>query len=208
MTIIFYDIPSKLAVKSGRPTLESRLRLALNIKGLPYQTVWVEFPNIDRVCKDIGAKPTDSLEIARYLDNQYPETIAMFPKGSQALQAAFKEAMSASPWPTFSLRRMNAPSEHSTFEEEEDPKGEARDEQWAKMREGHEIIAAWFLKSEESQFVMGKDVSFADTMLVAWLRVVGVAYGEESDEWKAVLALQDGWWARDLKQFDQYLAGV
>lgn len=45
---------------------------------------------------------SDSLEIARYLDNQYPETIAMFPKGSQALQAAFKEAMSASPWPTFS----------------------------------------------------------------------------------------------------------
>ncbi|KZP19703.1 hypothetical protein FIBSPDRAFT_1045306 [Athelia psychrophila] len=249
MTITFYDIPSKLAVKGWSPN-PWKARLALNIKGLPYKTVWVEFPDIERMCKEIGAKPTgttqsgtplytlpvirddannavisDSFEIARYLDDQYPDTIPMFPKGSHALQAAFKEAHErvalAHFYPLMGLttvRQMNAPSENyfrtkkgppsgATFEEA-DLKGEARDEQWTKVREGHEIIAGWLSKNEGGQFVMGENVSFADTMLVAWLRMIGVMYGEESDEWKAVLSWQDGWWARYLKLFDQYLAVV
>lgn len=75
-------------------------KLALNIKGLTYRTVWVQMPDIEPACKEIGAKLTetkrdgtsvptfpaivvyetntvvsDSLEIARYLDYQCPNTI-------------------------------------------------------------------------------------------------------------------------------------
>ena len=34
-------------------------RYALNIKGLPYTTQWVEYPDIERVCKQIGASPAE-----------------------------------------------------------------------------------------------------------------------------------------------------
>lgn len=105
------------------------------------------------------------------------------------------------------MRIKRAPPSGASFEETE-LKGAAREEQWKKVREGYEIISGWILENKKGIFVMGEDISFADTMLVAWLRCVGVMFGEESDEWKGVLSWQDGWWARYLKQFDQYLAIV
>lgn len=75
-----------------------------------------------------------------------------------------------------SFRTKKGPSFGATFEDV-DPRGAVRDEQWKKVREGHEIIAGWFSKSDEGQFVFGKDVSFVDVMLVAWLRGL---YGEAS----------------------------
>jgi hypothetical protein len=38
----------------------ARFRLSLSVKGLQYKTVWVEFPEIESVCKKIGAKPTST----------------------------------------------------------------------------------------------------------------------------------------------------
>jgi glutathione S-transferase len=86
----------------------------LNLKKLPYQTVYVEFPDIARVSKQAGIPPllvkpdgtphytcpaivddatgaaiSDSYKIAEYLDSQYPETPRAFPEGTEALQAAF-----------------------------------------------------------------------------------------------------------------------
>lgn len=84
-------------------------RLILNYKGLPYSVEWVEYPDIESVCKRIGAKPTskksdgsdlytlptitdsstgavisDSAAIAKYLDETYPETPRLFPAGKEA----------------------------------------------------------------------------------------------------------------------------
>jgi len=84
------------------------------MKGLQYKTIWVEFPDIEPLCKKIGAKPTNtkvarytvpvihdpstnavvsnSIDIARYLDATYPSTTRLFPPGSDALQEAFQDA--------------------------------------------------------------------------------------------------------------------
>lgn len=84
------------------------------MKGLAYKTVWVEYPDIETLCKKIGASKTnaisaaytlpvihdpahdavvaDSIEIARYLDKTYPDTPTLFPPGSHALQEAFQVA--------------------------------------------------------------------------------------------------------------------
>jgi glutathione S-transferase len=84
----------------------SDVRLCLNVKGLQYKTVWVEYPDIEAICKKIGAKPTstqgppytlpvihdpstntvvsDSIDIVRYLDATYPSTIQLMPPGSDA----------------------------------------------------------------------------------------------------------------------------
>ncbi|KZT27479.1 hypothetical protein NEOLEDRAFT_1176878 [Neolentinus lepideus HHB14362 ss-1] len=113
--IIFYDIPS-ISGKGWSPNTW-KTRLALKFKGLPYKTVWVEYPNIQSLSKEIGAAPTtvdidgspkytlpaiydpktkraisDSQDIAEYLDATYPETPVLFPSGTLALQFAFQEA--------------------------------------------------------------------------------------------------------------------
>jgi glutathione S-transferase len=83
-------------------------RFSLNLKGLQYKTVWVEFPDIEALYKKLDLQPTkttgpiytlpvihdpstnktisDSLEIAKYLDATYPSTTPLFPPGSEALQ--------------------------------------------------------------------------------------------------------------------------
>jgi glutathione S-transferase len=89
------------------------IRLALNIKGIPYKTVWIEFFEIEAESKKVGAAPTgerggkplytipflydpatrtavsDSQEIVAYLERQYPTRPTLFPPGTRALQAAF-----------------------------------------------------------------------------------------------------------------------
>ena len=79
----------------------------MNIKGIPYTTVWVEYPNIAAVCKKIGASPTakwpdgtpqytlpaifdpnthtavaDSAAIVPCLDATYPATAALIRRGT------------------------------------------------------------------------------------------------------------------------------
>ena len=82
-------------------------RVELNYRGLPYRTVYLEFPDIESVCKQIGAPPTskkgdgsdhytlpviydsatnrtisDSYNISEYLEETYPTTPRLFPVGA------------------------------------------------------------------------------------------------------------------------------
>ncbi|KAI0354607.1 hypothetical protein OH77DRAFT_1590389 [Trametes cingulata] len=110
--IVFYDIPANVkgTAWSGN-TLKTRF--TLNLKGLPYTTVWVEYPDIARTAQELGVGPTgtwpdgspqytlpmiydpstktaiaDSAAIARYLDATYPDTPRVFPEGTEAFQQA------------------------------------------------------------------------------------------------------------------------
>ena len=57
MTINFYDIPGPLPGKAWSPnTLKTRF--ALNFKNLPYQTTWVEYPDIESLYHTLGVQPT------------------------------------------------------------------------------------------------------------------------------------------------------
>ncbi|KAG5652519.1 hypothetical protein H0H81_004750 [Sphagnurus paluster] len=113
--ITFYDIPCKVTDKSWSPNTW-KTRYSLNFKRLPFDTTWVEFPDIPAVSKKIGALPTsakagaphhtlpaihdpstgstiaDSVLIAEYLDATYPDTPKLFPPGTRALQLAFIDA--------------------------------------------------------------------------------------------------------------------
>ncbi|KAI5834258.1 hypothetical protein K523DRAFT_294171 [Schizophyllum commune Tattone D] len=105
--IVFYDLASKVGPWS--PTTW-RIRYALNFKALPFRTEWVEYPDIEAKCKEVGAEPTgtrdgkplytvpviqdpstgrvvsDGPKIAKYLDGTYPETPKLFPSGTEAKQ--------------------------------------------------------------------------------------------------------------------------
>ncbi|KAJ7164636.1 hypothetical protein C8R43DRAFT_987643 [Mycena crocata] len=114
--IIFYDIPSKAPGIAWSPNTW-KTRYALNYKGLAYKTVWVEYPDIADLCKEIGAKETmirkdgspyyslpiihdpntgaiisDSFRIAEYLDATYADTPKVIPAGTHTLQKTYMVA--------------------------------------------------------------------------------------------------------------------
>lgn len=92
-------------------------RYSLNFKGLEFKTIWIEYPDIEGIAKELGVKPTgvklngdpeytlpmivddstgvalsESAVIAEYLDKTYPDTPRLIPEGTHALQAAFRDA--------------------------------------------------------------------------------------------------------------------
>ncbi|EIW58144.1 uncharacterized protein TRAVEDRAFT_148196 [Trametes versicolor FP-101664 SS1] len=115
--IVFYDLPGKDDAHKAVSSNTWKTRFALNIKGIPYKTVWVEHPDIPALSRKIGAPPTghnadgspqytlpaisdpntktvlaDSALIVRYLDKTYPDTARLIPAGTDALHAAFDHA--------------------------------------------------------------------------------------------------------------------
>ena len=60
------------------------LRYALAFKGLPFRTEWVEYPDVEALCKKIGAKPTEKKDDGRdhytfpviYDPNRYAQVFA------------------------------------------------------------------------------------------------------------------------------------
>ncbi|KAH7886297.1 hypothetical protein F5I97DRAFT_1809208 [Phlebopus sp. FC_14] len=110
LPLILYDLPSKLPDNYWSPN-PAKPRFVLSYKGLPFQTEWVEYPDIASRMKEIGASPgngdvytvpvlrdpntgavvTDSFVIAEYLDKTYPEK-PVFPHSSKALIRGFESA--------------------------------------------------------------------------------------------------------------------
>ncbi|OSC97239.1 glutathione transferase FuA class [Trametes coccinea BRFM310] len=113
--ILFYDIPTKYTHQKAWSPNTWKTRLCLNYKGLPYKTMWVEYPDIEAVSRSLGLSPTstkpdgspkytlpaiydpntktavvDSAAIARYLDKTYPDTPRLIPYETDALHAAFE----------------------------------------------------------------------------------------------------------------------
>ncbi|KAK0489662.1 hypothetical protein EDD18DRAFT_1359254 [Armillaria luteobubalina] len=118
--ITLYDLPSKFADSPGT-MITWRTRYCLNLKNLPYQTVYVEIPDVEALAKKIGAGPTtlwpdrspkytipiiqdhstgavisDSPAIAAYLDKTYPSSgPVLIPPGTMALHLAFADTIEA-----------------------------------------------------------------------------------------------------------------
>lgn len=136
MTIIFYDIPSTLptnawssntwktrSVARQLPSLfirepTSACSFCLNFKGVPYRTEWVEYPDIEGLCKKHGIPHTsskgdgspyytlpaihdpstglyisDSFLIAEYLEKTYPDRPSLFPDFTPGFQATFDQLL-------------------------------------------------------------------------------------------------------------------
>ncbi|KAI0030126.1 hypothetical protein K488DRAFT_54903 [Vararia minispora EC-137] len=116
--IVFYDIPGNASpTKAWSPNCW-KARYVLNIKGLPYRTVWLEYPDIETEMKRLSVPPTgkrdgkdlytlpaiidpntgaaiaDSYAIAQYLEKQYPTsgTSPLFAPNTRALQLGFRDA--------------------------------------------------------------------------------------------------------------------
>ncbi|KAI0712268.1 hypothetical protein C8Q76DRAFT_482521 [Earliella scabrosa] len=153
--IVFYDIPSYAKDKAWSPNTW-KTRFCLNMKGLPYKTVWVEYPDIETLCKKIGATPTstrrsrellyslpvihdpntksvvsDSGAIARYLDRTYPDAPTLIPAEADALTAALGAAL----WTVFNpdedLGAIIVPAAFAQLRERSRPYFRETREKWA-----------------------------------------------------------------------------
>ena len=117
-------------------------RYTLNIKGIPYKTVWVEYPDIKPLCLKIGASAAESLPdgsplytlpviydpntqtpvsdsaaIARYLDKTYPDTPRVIPPETDALHAAFQAAFTATLFQGQHFAALGLPAAHALLNE-------------------------------------------------------------------------------------------
>jgi len=114
-SIVLFDIPRKVQGRSPSWSPNTlKIRFALNYKRLPFETIWVEFPDIAPTLKNAGFPGTDepraysvpaiidrsssppnliidSLAIAEYLDATYPSR-SIF-RGSEASIAAQRELL-------------------------------------------------------------------------------------------------------------------
>ncbi|KAI0034693.1 glutathione S-transferase [Vararia minispora EC-137] len=114
----FYDIPANLKDDEG-PSHRAwspntwRVRYALNIKRIAYQTTWIDFPDIEAEMQKLGVPTTtvlagkalytvptiydpntnravtDSQKIIEYIEEQYPDKLSLIPPYTRGLQAAF-----------------------------------------------------------------------------------------------------------------------
>ncbi|KAG9049107.1 hypothetical protein FS837_011119 [Tulasnella sp. UAMH 9824] len=116
--IILYDIPSTTELKAWSINMW-KTRLLLNLKGLPYRTEWVSYPDIQPTFEKLGIKHTslktdgsgrphytcpaiidptspeptkvsDSTPIALYIEEAYPDVgPKVFPEASKEAQLEF-----------------------------------------------------------------------------------------------------------------------
>ena len=222
----------------------------LNYKQLPYKTVWLSFPDIEPTLSKLGAKTTvkhpedpakpyytvpvildengdepqlitDSLAIAIYLDEKYPEK-PILPKKGVALEYAFERffiktaGIHIDPficpmtWPI-----LDEPSQvyfRETREkwyggklEDDSPKGPIRDGHWKALNEGWDAVAAVLDKNGPgSDFVAGgSEPTRADFILISFLLWIKAVLGSECEDY-GFSGWSNGRWARLLKKTEAW----
>lgn len=193
--ITFYDIAAKEGISTVSPN-PWKTRYVLNYKKLPYKTVALEYPDIEPQFKKLDIPPsavkphglplytspsiideptkksiTDSYKIAEYLDEMYPETPRVTPKGAEALQAAFYDQFWQLMQPIFpvilpSVLNILNPVSAEYFDRtrttwlgkplKDMAKGEERIEMWKKAENLFDALNGWLSKGT-GPFLWGHD---------------------------------------------------
>lgn len=210
---------------------------------MSYQTVWLEYHDIEAKAKELGAPPTgtkadgnplftcpfmydpttgcsisESTTIIEYLDETYPNSPRLIPRGCHALQAAFRatfasyrklvfpfavaniyDILPVSSQPTF--RRLR---ENNFGKKLEDvcPRGAKGEEEWGKVKDAFGAMDSWMKR--EDRFVMGDSLSAADLELAGFIQTCKRVWGDESKEWQDMSNWHGGRWGTLLKSLAEY----
>ena len=221
-------------------------RVVLNYKGIPYRTEWVEYPDIEPHSKSLGIKPTgkksdgsplytlpaihdpstgvyiaDSIAIAEYLEETYPNTPSVFPNETIGLQKAFSAAFKHSidaVWPFIlpvTNSRLNPVSEayfrrsrETSFGKKlEDivPIGNARTEEWEKLEKGLASVYSYLASTDKKgPYFLGDTISWSDLVLFSFLYWFKLIWGENSEEWKDIASWNGGRWEAHIEALNKY----
>ncbi|PPQ79769.1 LOW QUALITY PROTEIN: hypothetical protein CVT25_003322 [Psilocybe cyanescens] len=149
----------------------------------------------------IGAYISDSILIAEYLEKTYPDTSKLFPNGTTGVQSAFNEGLLATLTPLYGLilpdmfPHLNLVSKSYMAPRVEMAKSKDRAQDWIKLQEGMDQVDAWFVRNgRRGQFLLGETSSWADIVVVSFLFFIRRVWGEDSEEWKKIMAWNGGRW--------------
>lgn len=224
--------------ETGGDILTREQRYALNIKGLTYRTIWVEFPDIEAVAKQINAKAlyerdgaplytlpmlfdhttstaiTDSWNIVRYLDERYPATHVVIPRGMTVLQKTFQAVVEAklqigiflytvmqtssqmNPRSREWYRRTREAELSRTLEEVAPVGSQEREILWKSILDVFSQVSLWMKENEKgTAFVCGKEPTFADFVIGSHLTWVKRVLGPQSKEYQELMVANGGIWA-------------
>ncbi|EGN96903.1 hypothetical protein SERLA73DRAFT_185150 [Serpula lacrymans var. lacrymans S7.3] len=239
--IILYDIPGQGPVKAMSGNI-FKARYTLAYKGLAFKSVWVESKDIEERMKAIGAKPTgrkpdgsdfytlpviqdpstgavvsDSFAIAEYLEETYPSTSTVFPRGSKALISVFDSTFMQGMGPMFPLIattvytkilptsreyfRENAEIRFGTKFEDISPEGPKREQHWKNAKDFLGVVDGWYSKSG-GKWIMGDTFSYADIIAGAWVRCFNGLF--EGEKWEEISTWHGGRWGRLLEEINKY----
>ena len=163
-----------------------------------------------------GTYLADSLLIAEYLEETYPDTPSIFPVGTRSLQHAFQTSFEQSLATTLPfilpsiLPKLGTQRSEEYFRrtkelvfgqslEEMAPVGAERAAQWAKFRDDMSKVDECLAKTDnEGPFVMGNTISWADFVISSFLLFFKIVWGEDSEEWKDIALWNEGRWKNIL----------
>ncbi|KAL0579555.1 hypothetical protein V5O48_002435 [Marasmius crinis-equi] len=223
--ITLYDLgPSHFPADLGCSPHVRKIVFTLNYKKIPFTIKTLLFDAIEPTAKSLGADPTgkkadgspkytvpiiedhtkgkvvsDSLRIAEYLDQAYPDTPVVVPPGTQELQSKLMDEVTERTgvmqrfqmmkWVKFCTPEL-LESRKKAHGDQQLPPGfleftpEEEAAAWVKAKESFEELDKKFYEGK-GLFLMGDKPVFADLAIAAWM-VTGkvINGGEESKEWK------------------------
>ncbi|EJD51351.1 hypothetical protein AURDEDRAFT_143158 [Auricularia subglabra TFB-10046 SS5] len=238
--ITFYDTASgenELPLKAIS-SAAWRVRFILNYKELPYKTVWLPYAKIRPTIQALGATPSgyladgtarytiptivdvdgtvvsDSIRIAEYLDNRYPERL-VFPKGTQALQTFFAQNYDSMSGPAFAFAPLLFPRSLKYLEDVDrayfDPlwsgmfgvtsltslwdTEDKRAVAWKNIEAGLDSLNRVYQRAD-GVFLGGETPLYADFMVLATLLSTRLLCAGEA--WERIAQLNDRRWVRLL----------
>lgn len=175
----------------------------------------------------------DSYEIARYLDETYPNTPTLLPPETRAFELAFQHAFVGAVHKHFMplallpiCDMLNPPSQKYfretreaargvKLEELSPPGSKERAEQFDQLQKGFGVLTSWFDAAGDGRLLLtggGPDgdsnkVVHGDTYIAGVLIWARITWGAESEEWKTVESYDGGRWKRYLAFFEKWADG-
>jgi glutathione S-transferase len=161
---------------------------------------------------------SDSSDIVRYLDKQYPSSPRIITPGTLAFEVAYYKYFVAgvrSKWPK---------SNHQYLYETISPEAAAfvkglREElfgdtlenlaknpqtHWDGLRDAYGTVVLPIYEKAEGIFLKGSEPAWADFVTASWLLSVKLFYGADSKEWKFVETWHEGRWVKLIKDLEPY----
>ena len=161
---------------------------------------------------------SESSDIVRYLDKQYPSSPRVITPGTNAFETAYYRYLLAEVWP-----KWPAPI-HQYMVETVSPEAaafikELREEvfggtlvnlaknpqsHWDAYRDAFGRVALPVYENAEGIFLKGSEPGWGDFVTAALLLSIKLLYGADSKEWKYIETWHDGRWVKLIKDLEPY----
>lgn len=174
-----------------------------------------------------GAVISDSYNIAKYLDENYPGNgIEFVPDGTAALLAAFSaiftEKIIFNVLPlVISHIAANIRDQDYRFWKDTRPERlgrkvediipaseEAKAAVWKRLVDGFTMVGGWLAENDGGsvgQFVMGERMSWGDVLIETWLLLMRRFWGVDDERWMELMKMGGGRWKRFMESMEKYV---